>query len=278
MYPILFSIGPIHIFSFSLLIVLAWLVFSFIFWKYLHQWILEEERIFDMTFYTTLVALASSRLVYVILNFNLFSSNYFKIFALWVTPGLSFYGGLIGGVISIFYLSRRYKVRLAHMLDALSISLPIPLVFGEIGSFLDATVVGKVTNLPIGVLFPGHLGKRHPVQIYELFMLICIYVLIIYLNKVAKAKKWPYGILGICFFTLFSFGFFVLEFVKDSSVYFSSLNTNQWILIVIFGESLGAYYVRGGGREKIKPKINLLFSHIKRKLGDFYAKFSHRTA
>ena len=56
---------------------------------------------------------------------------------------------------------------------------------------------------------------------------------------------------------------FPLEFAKESRVYWT-LSANQWILIALFAEALGAFYVRGGGRETIRPFINRIFTRIGR--------------
>ena len=93
-----------------------------------------------------------------------------------------------------------------------------------------------------------------------------------------STEKLPYGIVGVRFFILYCVPMFVLEFLKDTRVYWVSLSANQWILIALFAEALGAFYVRGGGREAIRPigyKIKKTVSNI---TGGLYAKFSKRSS
>jgi len=90
-------------------------------------------------------------------------------------------------------------------------------------------------------------------------------------QKKAEIGKWPFGLVGVWFFLLFSIFMFIIEFVKETGANFLRLNINQWILIAIFAESLGALYVRGGGREKFRPMI-------RRVIGAIYTKFSKRHA
>lgn len=276
MYPILFSIGPFHMYSFSLLLVLAWCVFSFIFWQILRAEAVGEEHIFDLMFYASLVALVSSRIGFVIFHWDLFSDNYLKIVALWVQPGLSLYGGLVGAMVTLVLLCRSYKVRLGYVVDALGLSLPGAFMIGAIATQLDGSEVGKLANTPWSVRYVGHVGLRHPVGLYACLVLLCISVIVWLIYRRAKQDKWSFGIVGIWFFLLWSVTVFGLEFFKDNGVYWKSLSANQWVLIGIASQALGAFYVRGGGREAIRPlvsKVRTFFANAHQLL---YAKFSKR--
>lgn len=265
MYPILFSIGLLHVYSFSLLLILAWCVFSFIFWQILRAEAVAEEHIFDLMFYASLVALISARIGFIVFHWELFSDNYLKLAALWVQPGLSLYAGLIGGIATLFLLCRSYKVRLGYVADALGLSLPGAFMVGAIATQLDGSEVGKLAGTPWAVRYVGHVGLRHPVGFYAFFTLILISVVVWFIYYRAKRDKWSYGIVGIWFFLLWSVTAFGLEFFKENTVYWKSLSANQWVLIGIASQTLGAFYVRGGGREAIRPFVHML-----------YAKFSKR--
>jgi phosphatidylglycerol:prolipoprotein diacylglycerol transferase len=268
MYPLLVHFGPIHLYSFSVCLVVAWLVFSFLFWRALRSQGIDEEHIFNLTFYSTLAAFIFARVVFVLLNLELFRESPLKIAALWVQPGMSLYGALVGGLMVLVSLCRKYKVRVGYVLDAVGPAFGCAFLVGMAGAFLDGTYVGTITNLPWGVHFVGHLGRRHPVEVYEIIAMIGILLVIAALSRRGLQKKWPYGIIGLWFFAVTSVVMFLLEFFKDTRVYLNSLRANQWILVAIFAETIGAFYVRGGGREAIRPFVNRLKT---------YAKFSKRT-
>lgn len=277
MYPILFSIGPIAVYAFSLFLVLAWLVFSFFFWRSLRRFGIPEDRIFDLTFYASLVAFVAARVGFVVTSWEVFSGQTpLLIAALWVAPGLSWSAALLGGMATLVFLSRRYRVRLGLVLDALAVSLPVSLIVGKLGSLLDGSEVGLPANFPWVISYVGHPGRRHPVQLYEIVALALVVGLFVWLMKRAEVHKWPYGALGVWFFLTYSVVSFALEFLKDTRVYWGVLTANQWILIGIFAESIGALYVRGGGKEFLHPKILTLRGRITLLAKEIYAKISRR--
>jgi len=276
MHPILLSFGPIHIFSFSLFLILAWLSFSWVFWKVLRRNGIEEERIFDLSFYGTLASVLGSRIGFVLTHWDLFQDTALKIFALWLQPGLTLYGGWIAGILTLIYLARRYKVRLGLVLDALASALPVSLALGLLGSLLDGTTVGKMAALPWAIHYVGQIGTRHPIQLYELIVAVILIAAGLSWTRRSVQQKWPYGLVGILFFLGLSLTMFLLEFFKDSGVYWGILSANQWVLVLIFGEALGAFYVRGGGREKLLPLTGRLNSRLVKLKGEIYAKFSRR--
>ena len=265
MHPILLTIGHVHIYSFSVFLILAWCVWSFLFWRSLRSDGVDEDKIFDLTFYSTIIAFVVSRATFVYFHWSLFAKTILKVVALWVQPGFSLYGALIGAVLTMLLLSRRQKVRVGHVLDAFALSFPGALIVGLVGGLLDGTMVGKISNLPWAIRFVGYAGRRHPIELYEIVALGIIIAVMSYIRRQSVEKKWPYGVVGVWFFILFALTMFPLEFLEESHVYWRSLSANQGVLVALFAEAVGAFYVRGGGRELVRPMVNKI-----------YAKFSKR--
>lgn len=279
MFPILFSIGSIHIYSFSIFLILSWLLWSFLFWRHLRSLAVSEEPIFDAMFVTTIVTLVASRLSFVVTHPQFFSDNWLKVVALWVQPGLSLFGGLIVAVVTLVFFAMKYKVRVAYMLDAFAVSFMWAYTVGLVGSFLDGSVVGiPVPPRWFGVSYAGHMGLRHPVQLYSLICMIVIMIAISIFRHLAKKYAWRDGTISMWFFMLFSAAMFGVEFVTEHTVYWGSLSANQWVLVGIFGQSLGAFYVRGGGKERVQIVGRGIGRISGRVIGGIYAKFSKRNS
>jgi prolipoprotein diacylglyceryltransferase len=264
-----------QIFSFSFFILLAWILFSFLFWKSLRSQAVEEEAIFDFMFAGTIAALIGARIGYILQNAALFQENLLLMVTPWVAPGLSFYGAFVACIATLLVLSRQKHVRVGMVLDGLAFSLPAAVAVGEIGSLLDGSTIGKTTG-SWGILYAGHLGRRHPVQVYEFIALFAVMVFVLHVQKLAKVKKLPYGVIGIWFFLAFSAVMFFLESFRETHVYWMSLTVNQWILLAIFAEAIGALYVRGGGREVIRPRVTRMIRNVSHVPKTLYERISKR--
>ncbi len=92
---------------------------------------------------------------------------------LWYEPlaiwhgGMSFHGGLIGVVLVILAWARAGRRPLWNIADAIALVAPIGLFFGRLANFVNAELVGRPTDQPWGVIFPGDTFARHPSQLYE---------------------------------------------------------------------------------------------------------------
>jgi len=48
------------------------------------------------------------------------------------------------------------------------------------------------------------------------------------------------------------------------------------VLVALFAETVGAFYVHAGGREKVRQVIYKIKTYIARTIGGLYAKFPRR--
>jgi phosphatidylglycerol---prolipoprotein diacylglyceryl transferase len=262
MYPILFSIGPIHFFAFSMSLIFAWFAYSFVFWRHLKDSGVEDDKIFDLTFYSTLAAFIGARLWFVLSNWPLFTVDFMKIIAFWVAPGFSLWGAIIAGTATSVLMARSLKVRVSFLFDSMAFAYPYMIVVGLIGAFLDGTRIGIPSNLPWSIMYEGHPMRRHPVQIYEILLLILVFICVTALQKQAVKKKWPYGLVGVWFFVLYAGIVFALEFLQDNAVYWYSLTVNQWVAVAFFCEGMGVLYVKGGLKDKTGPFVRSSMTRI----------------
>lgn len=96
-----------------------------------------------------------------------FLSNPLEIFAVW-HGGMSFHGGLLGVICSVFYFAHRNKKSAWLILDLMSVVAPIGLFFGRIANFINREVMGRPSDVPWAVVFDGDTAiPRHPSPLYE---------------------------------------------------------------------------------------------------------------
>jgi phosphatidylglycerol:prolipoprotein diacylglycerol transferase len=127
--------------------------------------------------------------------------------------GMSFHGGLIGLATVMLLWTRKKRAPLWNLLDCAALVAPIGLFLGRIANFINAELVGRPTNLPWGVIFPGESFARHPSQLYEAIfegplLLACLWA--------TRALFHPkQGRLGAIFLILYGLFRFCVEFTRQ---------------------------------------------------------------
>ena len=160
--------------------------------------------------------------------------NPLKIFYIW-EGGLSFHGGLIGVLISLFVFSKKYSLSFLRLLDAVAIAMPIGLCLVRIGNFLNGELYGKATNGDWGFIFPtdpfGIL--RHPSQLYESFGEGLVLFVILFLISTKTNIK---GMVSSSFLIFYGSIRFIIELFRQPDAHmgyiaFDSLSMGQLLCI-----------------------------------------------
>jgi phosphatidylglycerol:prolipoprotein diacylglycerol transferase len=122
----------------------------------------------DFLLWITLGIVVGGRLGFVLFyEPSYYGANPSEIPAVW-NGGMSFHGGLLGVVLAVYLFSRRNKINPLSLGDIASAATPFGLFFGRIANFINAEVVGRVSDVPWAMVFPGAGDQpRHPSQLYE---------------------------------------------------------------------------------------------------------------
>lgn len=153
-------------------------------------WILKKKQIepkfIDFLFYNGLISIAAG---------FCFAALFQAIYDYISNPdagfhfngGLTFIGGLVGGVLSFLVIycifRNKYTTRLYEVISIFPCSILIAHALGRIGCFFAGCCYGKETNSIFGIQFPGLTHPVHPTQLYEaafLFLLcaVCVYLIV----------------------------------------------------------------------------------------------------
>jgi len=205
--PVLLDFGIIVIRWYSLAYIFG-IVFGWWFGKKIISHILKNTNLNfklndfdDLISYLIISIIAGGRIGYVIFyNFEYYISNPLEIFKVW-EGGMSFHGALIGIIIGTYLFSKKRGVPTFFMLDIIACVAPIGIFFGRIANFINAELIGKVTNVSWSVIFPlVDTLPRHPSQLYEAMLEGIILFLI--LNILIFKKNYKIGT-SSCLFLIF---------------------------------------------------------------------------
>jgi prolipoprotein diacylglyceryltransferase len=137
--------------------------------------------------------------------------------------GKTIVGGLLGGWIGVEIAKRIQGIRRSTG-DLFVFPLIIGIALGRVGCFLTGLAdhtCGIATNLPWGIDF-GDGIRRHPTQLYEIFWLLEMGVLLTVMKVVRARKARWFSVLDVSgsLFRLFLIGYFgfrfFVEFIKPS--------------------------------------------------------------
>ena len=171
MFPVLSSIGSFSVSSFGILVALGYLFAIFLIWRLSRAWDLDEEKILDLTLVAFLGGMIGARAYFVLEHWDQFMVAPSKILLFYKFPGFSFWGGLLGGWLTLFYFSKRFKLDFWQIADIASAGFLGGLILLDIGCLLGGCGVGIPSKLVFAVSQAGHIGTRFPVQALEAIIL-----------------------------------------------------------------------------------------------------------
>jgi len=280
-YPIIdeviFSIGPLAIRWYGLMYLLA---FSVAWWLgnwrsknintfYDRRW--SAEEVSDVIFYGAVGAVLGGRVGYVfVYGFDRFLQDPLWLLRVW-DGGMSFHGGLLGGVLALLLFSKKVQRHFVAVCDFVVTLVPLGLGFGRLGNFINTELPGRITESELGMQFPCYAVQvlnplctgafesytRHVSSLYQAFSEGLVLFILVWWFA-ASARK-PGAVTGV-FLIAYGCARFTTEFFRspDAHIGFVALDWMSMgqllsVPMVLFG-LVFIYYGRSLQPDrKIKP-------------------------
>lgn len=196
---------------------------------------------------TGLAGLVGSRLYHLLESPAEFFANPWPL--LFSTMGFAFFGAVIGGLLALLLLARRFRIPPLLLLDAASPAAALGYGIGRIGCLISGDGdYGKPTTLPWGMAFPhgivpttptpGDPGtcvkwgaapdcRVHPTPIYEFLVAILIFWILWHLGERFLKAHSPNGTLFGLYLMLTGIARFLVEFIRINERGFFGLTNAQ---------------------------------------------------
>lgn len=184
MDPVIFQIGGFRLQYYGLMYIVAFAItYALAAYRIRHEkrFAIDVEGLQGLMTAMILGLIIGGRLGYVLFyNFSYYMAHPLEIvlpfdisngFRFTGITGMSYHGGLIGGIVGAFIFVRRNRLDFFQMADLIMPCMPLGYTFGRLGNFINGELYGRVTTLAIGMYFPlaPGPGRRHPSQLYEAF-------------------------------------------------------------------------------------------------------------
>ena len=245
MFPELFRIGNFPVNTYGVFLALAFLCAILIAVKLGARDGLPKERIYDLSLWMLLASLIGSK-VLMFFTEPEYRDHPLQLLSLdFLRSGGVFYGGLLGAMITGYFLMKRYKLPWWKTADACAPGIAVGNFFGRLGCFSAGCCWGKPTTLPWGVKFTelGHEitgvpidAPLHPTQLYESFSMLIVFFFLLWLHKHKRFS----GQVILLYALIYAVIRFLIEFVRADPrgdvfglTSLTGLSTSQLISIVV---------------------------------------------
>lgn len=233
MYNEILTIGPLTIHGYGLMIGIGVVAALLMGDRRAGKKGLDGDKIYGLTIATVILGFVAARILFIITEWQNFLQNPMQ----YITgSGFVVFGGIIGGVLTIYGYCRFHKMDFLAYLDLMIPSVALAQGFGRIGCFLAGCCYGKETDSILGVTFThSHYAPNHVKLLpSQLFMSAGDFMLAAFLLWYSS-KNPSKGRISMMYLMLYSVGRFFVEFTRnDDRGNVGMLSTSQFIAIFVF--------------------------------------------
>jgi len=238
MNRILFEIGPITIYWYSVTMLLAVLTGIYLATK-------ESKKqgmysfVSELVTYIIIFGIIGARIYYVIFNFDNYKYDLLSIFKIW-EGGIAIYGAIIGGFIAIIYLAKKRKQSIIKTTDIIVPGLLLAQSIGRWGNFFNQEAHGTEVSLeflqnlhlPNFIIEGMHIEGTyyHPTFLYESIWCLLGFIILITIRKLTKRKD---GIMTFSYFIWYGIGRLFIEGLRTDSLYLGDFRISQLVSILL---------------------------------------------
>lgn len=242
----LFSIGPVTVYGYGLMIAIGALS-AYITSEYrAKKKGLKYELIFNLFIWALVGGILGAKLLYYVTQIKEIITR--PSLLLDISHGFVVYGGIIGGIFSGYLFIRKHKLNFLEYFDLVMPSIALAQGFGRLGCVLAGCCYGNVTDSAFHIIFhqsefaPNNVPLVPTQPVSSALDFLNFFVLII-ISRITKAKGQVAGF----YLTFYSAGRFILEFYRGDigRGAIGPLSTSQFIAIFLFLIGLSIVIISG---------------------------------
>jgi len=249
MYPTLFTVGEIYISSFSVMVLIAFLVAYFVAEVELKRKGLNSNLADLLLIACVIGGLGGAKILFLYQNVGF--SDFISDPVRYLASGFTFLGGFLGSLLLIWFVTQMKRVRYLTVTDAAAPALILAYAIGRIGCLLVGDDYGAPSNLPWAISFPNGSPPTflavHPTQIYDTISMLIFFIILWTIRK----KDFPIGWITAVTLMVLGVQRFLVEFLRDTTPSFiPGLSQAQLISTILV--LVGAVMLYKVGQNKTK--------------------------
>jgi phosphatidylglycerol---prolipoprotein diacylglyceryl transferase len=221
MHPILFHFGAITVYTYGVLVAAGVILGLWYARRQAPRAGLDAEKVWNMGIYCVLIALLLAKIWLVLGEWDYYAAHPREIFSIATfQSGGTFYGGVLGAILTIVLYSYFQKMPLLAVLDTFAAALPLGHAIGRLGCFAAGCCYGKPTSVAWAVKFTNPVAAQvagtpidvdlHPTQLYESAAEFANFLILVWLGKRQTFRGQMLG----TYFLLYGFERGTIEFFR----------------------------------------------------------------
>jgi len=256
MYPELFKIGSFTVRTYSVMLLIAFIVGILLVRRYIKRRTLIDPAVAtDLAFWVIIGVVIGARLAYAFMNWKLFKDDPIRVLYIW-EGGAAYFGGFVLAFLFGGIFLWRKKIPALPLMDAIAPAVAMGEGIGRIGCFLNGCCFGQPTGAFCGVTFPEHsfasavYGPGHsiwPTQLFQSGGGFLLFVILLLLMRFVRLRKGQLFGVFLTIFAAFRFGVNLLRHYDDSVNYW----TNQIVALVLVALGIALFIYSSLTQEKV---------------------------
>ena len=254
MYNDWLKIGPITIHGYGACIAIGLLAALFMASYRGKKRKMNDDIVYGIVFCAAIFGFLSAKIMYCIVEWKDFVKDPLSFIT---SSGLVVFGGITGGIFSIFVYSLIKKFNFIDYLDLCMPSVALGQAFGRIGCFFAGCCYGRETDSALGVTFHNSLYAPNNVKLIPTQLLSSAgdfinMALLLFIAKRTKKK----GIVTACYIIFYSVGRFFIEMLRnDDRGSVGALSTSQFYGIISLVIGVAVFIV---AQKRNKPALEVV--------------------
>lgn len=122
----------------------------------------DPEMYYNMGLLAILFGIVGARIYYVVFDWELYKNNLLEIINT-RNGGLAIYGGVIGGVLTVFIYAKYKKISFPLLADTACIGLVLGQIVGRWGNFFNREAFGEYTDGLLAMQLPVSAVRQHEI-------------------------------------------------------------------------------------------------------------------
>jgi phosphatidylglycerol:prolipoprotein diacylglycerol transferase len=268
-----FFIGPLHVRFYGIILMLGAVAGAWLATRETKRRGYNPEIVWDLLTYLLIGGIIGARIWHILtpppssaITAGWYFTHPLDALAIW-KGGLGIPGAVIGGLIVLFFYTRKHKLNFAEWTDIVAPSIALGQAIGRWGNFFNQELYGGPTNLPWGIAiqkehrvdqyqdlsrFPVETTRFHPLFLYESIWNLANMFLLLWISR-RFADRLKKGDIFLIYLIVYPVGRFFLDFLRVDASMVGGININQTVMAVVAVLSAAALLWRHRRNTSLAP-------------------------